>query len=83
MYASDEYKEGAFIVEATDTDNNIFEVTDFYGSPYVDYYISGGFTMIDGGGKITPEMLSDDLLERTLKGLSDIRELLSVDLYYP
>lgn len=83
MYASDEYKEGAFIVEATDTDNNIFEVTDFYGSPYVDYYISGGFTMIDGGGKITPEMLSDDLLERTLKGLSDIRELLSVELYNP
>lgn len=80
MYASNEYKENALIIEATDTENNIFEVTDFYGSPYVEYYMSGGFTMVDGGGKITPEMLSDDLLERTLKGLSDIRELLSVEL---
>ena len=25
MYASDEYKEGAFIVEATDTDNNVIK----------------------------------------------------------
>ena len=80
MYASDEYKENASIVEATDKDNNIFEVTDFYGSPYVEYYISGGLTLIDGGGKMTPDMLSDDLLERTLKGLNDIRDLLSVEL---
>ena len=80
MYASEEHKENASIIEVTDLDNNIFEVSDFYGSPYVDYYISGGFTMIDGGGKITPEMLADDLFERTLKGLSDIRELLSVEL---
>lgn len=80
MYASDEYKDGAFIVEATDKINNIFEVIDFYGSPYVDYYIKGGFTMVNGGGKITPEMISDDLLERTQKGLSEIREMLSVEL---
>lgn len=80
MYASDECKENAFIIEATDKVNNIFEVTDFYGSPYVDYYMSGGFTMIDGGGKITPEMLSDDLLERTQKGLNEIRDMLSVEL---
>lgn len=80
MYASDEYKENAFIIEATDKVNNIFEVTDFYGSPYVEYYISGGLTLIDGGGKMTPEMISDDLLERTQKGLNEIRELLSVEL---
>ena len=28
--------------------------------------------MVNGGGKITPEMISDDLLERTQKGLSEI-----------
>ena len=80
MYASDEDKKDALIIEPTNKENNTFEVTDFYGSPYVDYYMSGGFTMIDGEGKITPEILSDDLLERTLKGLNDIRELLSVEL---
>ena len=79
MYASDEDKKDALIIEPTNKENNTFEVTDFYGSPYVDYYMSGGFTMIDGEGKITPEILSDNLLERTLKGLNDIRELLSVE----
>ena len=83
MYASDEYKENASIVEATDKDNNIFEVTDFYGSPYVEYYISGGFTMIDGGGKITPEMLSDDLLERTFSLMNHKNTELMLELCKP
>ena len=38
-FASDYNKTDAFVVEATDKDNNIFEVIDFYGSPYVEYYI--------------------------------------------
>lgn len=80
MNASDEYKEGAKIVEANDEEKKTFEIKDFYGSPYVDYYVSGGVTIQDGGVQLTPEMLSDNLLERTQEGLDEIRELLSIQL---
>ena len=80
MNASDEYKEGAKIVEANDEEKKTFEIKDFYGSPYVDYYVSGDVTIQDGGVQLTPEMLSDNLLERTQEGLDEIRELLSIQL---
>lgn len=79
MYASDDCKEDSSILELPNG-KEVLEVVDSFGSPYVDYFISGGFTIADGGGKITPDILSDDLFSRTLKGLSEIRELLSIEI---
>ena len=51
IYADDSYKVDADkIIEDPKLRDGIFEITENYGSPYIEYYASGGFTFYEKDG---------------------------------
>lgn len=48
MYASEHYKNGAEIIKCGN--DGAFEVKEDYGSMFIDYYTSGGLTLLGGNG---------------------------------
>lgn len=70
------------IITTDEYKDNILEITDNYGSPYVEYYIRGGLTVGGGdhGNACGNTKLHDNLIERTTEQLYEVRELLNVSL---
>lgn len=78
------------VITTDEYKDNILEITENYGSPYVEYYIRGGLTV--GGGDCGnaygyTNKSYDDLIERTTVQLNEVKELLNVclpkDSLYP
>ena len=80
--ANESYKVDADkIIEASELQDGIFEITENYGSPYIEYYARGGFTFCEKNGAfIYSKKIYDDLLSRIHKQLNEVRELLNVSL---
>lgn len=81
IYAEPKRKEDADKIIEILNEDKILEITENFGSPYVDYYVSGGFAVLyKNGASFFCEKISDDLLSRTIKQLDEVRELLDIQL---
>ena len=70
------------IIEKDALQDGIFEVNnnERHGSPYVEYFMSGGATAYYGPGIVCFDKIHDNLLERTIEQLTEVKELLNICL---
>lgn len=73
-------KDADKIIDGEQIQDGIFEITENYGSPYVEYLLKGGFTLYDGSGIMYPEKMSYNLASAAKEQLAEIRTLLNITI---
>lgn len=71
------------VITTDEYKDNILEITDNYGSPYVEYYIRGGLAVggpHHGDAFFYANKSYDNLIERTTEQLDEVMELLNISL---
>ncbi|MBO5894094.1 MAG: hypothetical protein J6Q31_07525 [Alistipes sp.] len=70
------------IIEKDALQDGIFEVNnnERHGSPYVEYFMSGGATAYYGPGIVCFDKIHDNLLERTSEQLTEVKRLLNIEI---
>lgn len=70
------------IIEKDELQNDTLEVNENEkcGSPYVEYFVSGGATVYYSPGIVCFDKIRDNLLERTVEQLTEVKELLNICL---
>ena len=60
--------------------DGVFETSENYGSPFIDYYVNGGISMHGGNIIISPDKNSETLLYIVLNQIEEIRDLLNITI---
>lgn len=67
-------------IEKDELQDGILEINEEYGSPYVQYYVGGEITFYQDPGIVCFEKITDNLLDRTIVQLNEVRRLLDVSI---